>query len=131
MIRTTARRGAALLLLLAPALARPTPCAECGMEVDPASRFSARVVRDGKELAFCDVGDLLAWLGRKESSAAGAEVRDHASGEWIAAEAAFYVRSEKAFRTPMRWSIAAFRTREGAAAYGVPMDLAGAIAAAR
>ena len=57
MIRTTARRGAALLLLLAPALARSTPCAECGMEVDPASRFSARIVRDGKELPFCDVGD--------------------------------------------------------------------------
>jgi hypothetical protein len=36
---------------------------------------------------------------------------------------AFYVRSEKAFSTPMRWGIAAFAKKVDAAAFGAPMDL--------
>ncbi len=124
---------AAFVLLAAatPSLADDPRCAGCGMKVDLQSRFASRIV-DGKEtLLFCDVGDLLKYLSGKQSSAAAAAVRDHRSGEWIRAQDAFYVRSEKAFQTPMGWSIAAFAKRADAAAFGAPMDLGAALRSVR
>jgi nitrous oxide reductase accessory protein NosL len=124
----------AVLILLAPATsssAETVRCTECGMKVDVESRFTSRIVQGEGALMFCDIGDLLTYLNRTPSSRAAAQVRDHRSGKWIGAEKAFYVRSEEAFRTPMGWSIAAFESREVAAASGTPMDLAGALGAVR
>ncbi len=125
--------AAAFLVLAAaaPALAEDARCAGCGMKVDLESRFTSKIVQGEKTLLFCDVGDLLRFLDEKPASTAGARVRDHRSGEWIRAQDAFYVRSEKDFSTPMRWSIAAFARKEDAAAFGAPMDLAGALRAVK
>ncbi len=124
---------AALLVLAAtaPCRAEDPRCAGCGMKVDMESRFASRIVQGEKTLMFCDVGDLLTFLDGKPALVAAALARDHGSGEWIRAQDASYVRSEKAFRTPMRWGIAAFKNRKDAAAYGAPMDLAQALRAVK
>ncbi len=106
---------------------RNAQCAECGMKVDVESRFVSRIVQGTETLAFCDIGDLLSYMNKKSAPPAAAQVRDERSGRWISAEKAFFVRSEKAFRTPMGWSIAAFEKKEEAAAFGAPMDVAGAL----
>ncbi len=124
----------AAFLFLAPAarsLADDPRCAGCGMKVDLQSRFTSRIVQGKETLLFCDVGDLLRFLAEKPSSTAAAGVRDHRTGEWVSARDAFYVKSEKAFHTPMGWSIGAFSSRTDAAAFGAPMDLAAATRAVR
>ncbi len=122
---------AAVALPLAAAVAlEAVRCATCGMAVDLQARSTCRIGRDEKALVFCEVGDLLVHLNERPASPA-AEVKDHRTGEWLPAEKAFYVRSEKAFRTPMGWSIVAFGSREEAAAFGEPMDLEAARRAVR
>lgn len=117
----------------APALSGQTMnCAECGMTVDSGSKFYALIEGDaGTVLPFCDIGDLLVYLNKKSLAPAGARVRDHKTGEWISADKAFYVHSEKAFKTPMGWGIAAFRNREDAAAFGAPLDSKGIMRAVK
>ena len=104
-------------------------CAECGMMVDVDSRFSAQIVDAKSTLHFCDIGDLLIYLKDKKRPATGAQVKDHPTGEWLDASAAVYVHAPKSFRTPMGWSVAAFRDREKAASHGSPLDLAAMTAA--
>jgi hypothetical protein len=127
----TVSMAALALAAAVPCFAQDARCAACGMKVDLESRFASKIVQGEKTLLFCDVGDLLGFLDGKSALSAAARVRDHGTGEWIRAEDAFYVRSEKAFRTPMRWSIAAFENRQDAAAHGAPMDLASALKAVR
>lgn len=99
-------------------------CAECGMAVDLASKFSATLEGAGKAiLPFCDIGDLLIHLNRTSLPPSAARVRDRETGEWISADAAWYVHNEKEFRTPMRWGIAAFRDASRAARFGTPRDI--------
>lgn len=119
-----------LLLIFTAAVAAETPrCAECGMMVVENSRFTARILDGKATLGFCDIGDLLTYLRDKKRPAAGAQVRDHASGEWIDAASAFFVHAPKSFTTPMGWGVAAFREKEKAQAYGAPLDLAAMTAA--
>lgn len=109
--------------------AQPAQCAECGMIVDPGSKFHAQITLEGKTLPFCDIGDLLTYLIKKQLSTAQAEVKDTTTGEWISADKAFYVQSEKTFKTPMGWGIAAFKMKEEAAAFGAPLDIKGILRA--
>ncbi len=103
--------------------AEAVQCAQCGMTVDPASKFCARMLVNEQTLQFCDIGDLLTYINKKSLSPSFAEVKDYTSGEWIRADRAFYVHAEKAFQTPMGWGIAAFKTKLDAAAFGAPLDI--------
>jgi len=100
-----------------------TPCAECGMICRVDSPFTSRMDKaDGGRLFFCDTGDLLTFLkARGGKGAENAWVRDYGSGVWIPAWKAYYVQDPKAFRTPMRWGIAAFGSHEAAARHGRPL----------
>lgn len=118
-----------LLAVFAAAAADKSKCAECGMTVDEDSRFSARIVDDKTTLHFCDIGDLLTYLKDKKRPAAGAQVKDYHTGEWLDASSALYVHAPKRFSTPMGWNVAAFRDREKASAFGEPRDLSGMTAA--
>jgi len=125
MIIASKRLLTALLLIIvytSIALAQMPRCAECGMMVDVESRFSSRIVRNDATLLFCDIGDLLTHLKRKSLTAAGAQVKDHKTGEWIDADKTFYIQAVKSFKTPMGWGIAAFKDRNEAAAFGSPLD---------
>lgn len=106
-------------------------CAECGMVADPASRFTSRIMQNDNILSFCDIGDLLVHLNREKPQPARSEVKDYASGEWIDARKAFYVHAEKKFKSPMAWSIAAFKERNSAAGYGAAMDFEAALKAVK
>jgi len=128
------RYGTALLIVLGflcslplPAVAAGTEkprCAHCGMMVDEASPFSARLVAGEKTSWFCDIGDMVLSIRGKNADPAQAQVKDYRSGTWIAASQAFYVSSPKQFRTPMGWGLAAFRDRSEAAGFGDVDDLA-------
>lgn len=120
-----------LLTAAAPSLADDPRCAGCGMKVDLRSRFASKIVQGKDALLFCDVGDLLRYLADKPTSMAAARVQDHRSGEWIRAQDAFYVKSEKAFQTPMGWGMGAFAKKKDAAALGAPMDIAAAMRAVK
>ena len=103
------------------AFAADVPCSQCGMIVDAGSKFAAKIVA-GDTLFFCDIGDLFVYLKRKKMSADGAFVKDHPSGEWVEAKAAYFVHDEKRFKTPMGWGVAAYRDRNRAAEAGKAMD---------
>lgn len=96
--------------------AKTAPCAECGMSAALAGRFTARIVSAGETRYFCDIGDLVAFVGRTQPQEYAAAVRDFPSGEWLDAAAAVYVIDKKAYATPMGWGVAAFRDRAAAAA---------------
>jgi nitrous oxide reductase accessory protein NosL len=111
-----------ILLILSTAFAADIRCAECGMRVDVASKFSARTTQGDTMLFFCDIGDLFAYLKKHNVNDARIEVKDFAGGAWLDARKAFYVRAEQKFSTPMGWGIAAFISRDDAAKFGSAMD---------
>ncbi len=133
MRRTTPFLFPTLLLLLASlaVCAEMMHCTECGMMVDPASKFSSRIVQKDQNLPFCDIGDLLVYLNKSKKHDTRPEVKDYASGAWIDASAAFYVHAGKKFQSPMGWAIAAFKNKKDAAAYGEVMDFNAALKAVR
>lgn len=115
--RSTVRAAAAA----EPAPATPVfSCAECGMSAQVAGRFTARLVKGETTLYFCDIGDLVSFMGRTQPKGFAAAVRDLPSGEWVDAGAAFFVIDKKAYATPMGWGVAAFRDRS--AAPGAALD---------
>ncbi len=123
--------GALLAVVPCTGAGAAVKCAECGMMVDQQSVFSASLTQDGKRLDFCDIGDLLTYLNKRSIAPSLAQVKDHATGEQIAADKAYYVRAEKKFRSPMGWGIAAFKTREDASSFGAPMDITSALQAVK
>lgn len=96
-----------------------TLCAECGMKVDPNSRFSASVIdrEDNRRYFFCDIGDMLYHYRRSPERIKEAYVRDFISGIWIDGLSAYYVKN-KEFKTPMSWQIGAFKNRTEAERFG-------------
>jgi nitrous oxide reductase accessory protein NosL len=107
------------------AFAATVKCTECGMMCDVASRFTSRIIQGDQTLYFCDIGDLFSYLSRKKPSVTRVEVKDYSTGEWIEAQKACYVHSEKRFKTPMGWGIAAFRDKNKASEFGATMDFDG------
>ena len=105
-----------------PVFAEAIHCTECGMMVDLNSKFVAKAVQGDTTRYFCDIGDLFGYLKKNASKDAVLSVKDYTTGEWIDARKAFYVSSEKKFKTPMGWGIAAFKEKESAAPSGSPMD---------
>jgi nitrous oxide reductase accessory protein NosL len=118
-----------MLLLTHPAQAETVKCAECGMACDVAAKFTSRIVQGDQTLYFCDIGDLFSYLKRKKPSASRVEVKDYNTGDWIDAHRAYYVHSEKKFKTPMGWSFAAFKDKDKASEFGAAMDFDGAAGA--
>lgn len=114
-----------IALFLSPAHALETKCAECGMMVKMDSPFTAKIIQGDKTLYFCDIGDLFAYLKKKNLNNARAEVKDYPTGAWIDARKASYVHGEKKFSTPMGWGIAAFKDRNEASQSGTVMDFEG------
>ncbi len=112
-------------LSVPPLFSETVKCSECGMTCDVAAKFTSRIVQGDQTLYFCDIGDLFSYLKRKKSSPARVEVKDFTSGDWIDAYKAFYVHSEKKFKTPMGWSIAAFKDKDKASEFGTAMDFDG------
>jgi nitrous oxide reductase accessory protein NosL len=92
------------------------------MIVDAGSKFTSKIATADRTLFFCDIGDLFVYLKRKKLRADGAFVKDHPSGEWVEAKAAYFVHDEIKFKTPMGWGVAAFRDRGRAAEAGKVMD---------
>ena len=105
-----------------PVFADAIQCTECGMMVDLNSMFVAKAVQGDTTHYFCDIGDLFAYLKKNASKDAALSVKDYTTGEWIDARKAFYVSSDKKFKTPMGWGIAAFKDKESASTSGSPMD---------
>jgi len=125
MIRRLKTLGIAIALIamaLSPAHAGDTTCAECGMMVKMDSPFTAKITQGDTMLYFCDIGDLFAYLRKKNLNNARAEVRDYPTGAWVDARKANYVHAEKKFRTPMGWGIAAFKNADEASQSGTMMD---------
>lgn len=116
---------------LASSADQPARCTECGMRIDPGSKFVAQMNRNGKTLPFCDIGDLLVYLNKNSLPPSGAMVKDYVTGDWIGAEKAFYVHAESTFSTPMGWGIAAFAKKEEAAAFGAPLDITAVLKAVK
>lgn len=104
------------------AAAATISCIECGMSVDVNSKFAAKIILGDTTNYFCDIGDLFSYVKRKGLMGASAQVKDYTTGEWIDAAQASYVRTEKKFKTPMGWGIAAFKDRVNAEKSGDAMD---------
>lgn len=99
-----------------------TQCNECGMKVDPSSRFASYIVTtDGKRLFFCDIGDMLGHLRKKKYEAKEIFVKDYQGGDWIDGQNAYYVYHKK-FSTPMGWGIAAFKNLSETESWGKAVD---------
>ncbi len=113
---------AVLCISAAGVLAETIHCTECGMMVDVKSPFAARILRGEKASYFCDIGDMFSYIGRKGAEGGSVEVKDFDKNDWIDGRTAFYVKSEKKFRTPMGWGVAAFRNKTKASESGTAMD---------
>jgi len=86
------------------------------------SHFTGKTIQGESTLYFCDIGDLFSYLKRKDPKDAKIEVKDYQSGAWIDARTAYFVRSEKKFKTPMGWGIAAFAHKNEASTSGNALD---------
>ncbi|MCK9494656.1 MAG: nitrous oxide reductase accessory protein NosL [Dehalococcoidia bacterium] len=88
-------------------------CAHCGMLIDDV-RFVAAWIDSGDEAHFDDIGCMVGAIETAPPSASARFfVTEYETGDWIAAEDAFYVRSD-GIRSPMAYGLAASATRLGA-----------------
>ncbi|HXX80584.1 MAG TPA: nitrous oxide reductase accessory protein NosL [Thermodesulfovibrionales bacterium] len=103
-----------------------TMCSECGMTVNPDSKFSVELVTtNGKKMFFCDIGDMLRHFRSDRETLKTIYVKDYISGGWIDGEKALYVLNKR-FSTPMSWNIAAFSSESEAKKWGSPVGFSGA-----
>ncbi len=116
--------AAALLLLLAGCGGEPAggppeiqygleECGHCRMIISEEKHAAAIFDQAGVATRFDDVGCLLDYLQAQSMTPASAWVHDHASGAWIAAEPAFFVRDPRG-TTPMGSGWLAFSSRQEA-----------------
>jgi nitrous oxide reductase accessory protein NosL len=116
---------ALIVMVLSPAQAADRACSECGMMVKMDSPFTAKITQGDTTLYFCDIGDLFAYLKKKNLNNVRAEVKNYPTGTWVDARKANYVQGEKIFKTPMGWGIAAFKERNEASRSGTVLDFDG------
>ncbi len=110
------------------AIPEGTHCDECGMMVDPHSKFASEVSAEkGRQLFFCDIGDMLYHFRTAKNTIRSVYVRDFPTGAWIDGRKAKYVLNKK-FETPMEWGIAAFSSDSEAKKWGIPRDFHAAFA---
>jgi copper chaperone NosL len=91
-------------------------CGHCRMIVSEEKHAAALVDADGTTTPFDDVGCLVDHLGERPTAPDKVWVHDHASGRWIDAESAWFVRDPRG-TTPMGSGLVAFASRPEADAY--------------
>lgn len=96
-------------------------CDQCGMAIDDPRYAAATVVDEGGALSprrFDDIGDMILYhADRPELTVARWYVHDFATGEWLDAAAASFVRaSASAIPSPMGFGVIAFADAEAARA---------------
>lgn len=97
-------------------------CDECGMSVEQDSKFVSEVLSsNGKNLFFCDIGDMLFHFRKEREKIKAVYVKDYGTGEWIDGKSALFVLN-KDIKTPMSWGIAAFAKQSDAKKWGTPAD---------
>jgi copper chaperone NosL len=83
-------------------------CRQCRMAISQREFAGELVLEDGRVETFDDIGCLATWVRETEPPrTAGLFVHDYASGAWLDAREAYFVRSEK-LSTPMGSGLAAF-----------------------
>ena len=108
-----------------------THCDECGMMVDPHSKFASEVTAEkGRRLFFCDIGDMLYHFRTSKGAIRSVYVRDFSTGVWIDGTKAWYVMNKK-LGSPMGWGIAAFSNDSEAKKWGIPYDFNAAFGLAK
>lgn len=89
-------------------------CSQCRMAVSQLQFAAQQVTKEGTVDFFDDIGCLLEWKKASLVTRTGASfVENYNSEEWIPADSAFFVQSDK-IPTPMNYGIAAFATRSEA-----------------
>ncbi|HFB98209.1 MAG TPA: hypothetical protein ENJ62_03630 [Bryobacterales bacterium] len=107
----------ALVLLASCRGGRPEPveialneesCSHCRMAVSEREFAAEAVAPDGRVDYFDDIGCLAAWVREHQPPPETAlYVVDFETGEWLAAESAYYVKSDQ-IPTPMSFGLVAF-----------------------
>jgi len=89
-------------------------CSHCRMAVSEREFAAEAVAPDGRVDYFDDIGCLAAWVReRRPSPEVALYVVDFETGEWLAAESAYYVKSDQ-IPTPMSFGLVAFGDAERA-----------------
>jgi nitrous oxide reductase accessory protein NosL len=90
-------------------------CTECGMTINKSSLFASEIIlKDGKAVFFCDLGDMMLYYGRnKGAKVSVVYVKDYVSGTWVDGRKAYFL-SGAGVRTPMRYGILAFGAKADA-----------------
>jgi copper chaperone NosL len=100
------------------ALSPEDMCTNCKMAISDKQFAAQYLTNDGDAIKFDDLGCLVHFLAtqpQKRADIAAFFVADYETRQWLKAEAAFYVHSEK-FQTPMQGGLAAFGTPQQAEA---------------
>ena len=97
-------------------------CSRCHMVVSDARFVAAYRAGDGQAAVFDDLGEMALELADEPGRVLkGAWVKDFDTGEWLQAEAAWYLHSPN-LHSPMGFNVAAFgsedRARRAGGAYG-------------
>jgi nitrous oxide reductase accessory protein NosL len=113
-----------LLPVMAPAAekAAPTWCNKCNKNISEANtKYSVTLTEGIEPMAFDDIGCAMLWREgecamRMSAFDSYAQVHDCLTGESVGIENAFFAYGPE-IKTPKGYGIAAFRTREQAAAF--------------
>ena len=83
-------------------------CAFCKMAISE-KRYAAEILDpDGQPVTFDEIGCMISFMKKRpEQQVAASFVTDYQTGQWIAVEKAFFVRSSN-YATPMGSGIVAF-----------------------
>lgn len=101
-------------------------CVDCDMIISDERFASATIVQDDRggatPLLFDDVGDQIRYeRAHPDLEILARWVHDYQTKEWVRADAAFYVRSDR-LHTPMASGIAAFAREEDARALATELE---------
>ena len=99
-------------------------CGYCRMIISE-EKFATAIEADGTTIKFDDTGCMVDYL-RERSTTPGTEgvwVHDHATGGWIDADLAWFVRDPRG-TTPMGSGLVAFESRQAAAAFAAERSVA-------
>jgi copper chaperone NosL len=97
-------------------------CVECGMIISDLRFAAAAVTPEGASLLFDDIGDMLRYRTRAELPEGTVYfVHDYDSREWLEADSAFYVQSNR-IHSPMGSGVAAFALQARAEAMAAEQE---------
>jgi copper chaperone NosL len=99
------------------ALSAEDMCAFCKMALSEKQYAAEFIIKDGEAFKFDDLGCLVNYIASKKNQAeiAAFYVMDYETQQWVKAETAFFVKSDR-FHTPMSGGIIAYQDRAKAEA---------------